>query len=98
MFSYKSKIDIPTFQEKQQKTITKHLYTRLEWQQKKKSKQYSDNKKNAKLIKISTNDIVLAKDIHPKIKLSIFYKPNPYIVTKVYKRSAKIKNDKGEYE
>ena len=49
------------------------------------------------MIKISTNDIALAKDIHPKIKLSIFYEPNPYIVTKVYKQSAKIKNDKGEY-
>ena len=64
---------------------------------KEKSKQYTDNKKNAKLIKISTNDIDLAKGIHPKIKLFIFYEPNPYIVTKVYKRSAKIKNDKGEY-
>ena len=71
--------------------------TRLDGQQKKKLKQYTDNKRNAKLINISKNDIVLAKDIHPTNKLSTFYEPNPYIVTKVYERSAKIKNDKGEY-
>ena len=40
---------------------------------------------------------MLAKDNHPENKLSTFYKPNPYIVAKVYKRSAKIKNGKGEY-
>ena len=89
------KIDIPTFQEKQKKNYHKTL-TRLDGH-KKKSKQYTDNKRNAKLINISRNGIVLAKDIHPKNKLSTFYEPNPYIVTKVYKRSAKIKNDKGEY-
>ena len=49
------------------------------------------------MIKISRNDIILAKDNHPENKLSTFYKPNPYIVAKVYKRSAKIKNGKGEY-
>ena len=49
------------------------------------------------MINISKNDIVLAKVIHPKNKLSTFYEPNPYIVTKVHKRSAKIKNDRGEY-
>ena len=49
------------------------------------------------MIKISRNDIILAKDNHPENKLSTFYKPNPYIVAKVYKWSAKIKNGKGEY-
>ena len=89
------KIDIPTFQEKQKKNYHKTL-TRLDGH-KKKSKQYTDNKRNAKLINISRNYIFLAKDIHPKKKLSNLYELNPYIVTKVYKRSAKIKNDKGEY-
>ena len=95
MFSHQFKSDIPTFQEKQKKNYHKTL-TRLDGH-KKKSKQYTDNKRNAKLINISRNGIVLAKDIHPKNKLSTFYEPNPQIVTKVYKRSAKIKNDKGEY-
>ena len=49
------------------------------------------------MINISSNNFLLAKDIHLKSKLSTFYEPNPYIVTKVYKRRAKIKNDKGEY-
>ena len=40
---------------------------------------------------------MLAKDIHPKNKLSTFYEPNLYIVTKVYKRGTKIKNDKEKY-
>ena len=96
MFSNQFEADILTFQEKQKKNHHKTL-TRLDGQKKKKPKQYTDNKRNAKLINISRNGIVLAKDIHPKNKLSTFYEPNPYIVTKVYKRSAKIKNDKGEY-
>ena len=96
VFSNQFKIDILTFQEKQKKNHHKTL-TRLDGLKKKKSKQYTDNKRNAKLINISRNDIVLAKDIHPKNKLSTFYEPNPYIVTKVYKQSARIKNDKGEY-
>ena len=96
MFSHRFKTDIQALQEKQQKNYHKTL-TRLDGQRKKKSTQYTDNKRNVKLIKISKNDIVLAKDIHPNNKLSTFYKLNPYIVTKVYKRSAKIKNDKGKY-
>ena len=96
MFSYEFKTDIPIFQKKQQKNHHKTL-PRLDGQHKKKSKQYTDNKRNAKLINISKNDIVLAKDIHPKNKLSTFYELNPCIVKKVYKRSAKIKNNRGEY-
>ena len=83
MFSNQFKTDILTFQEKQKKNHHKTL-TRLDGQKKKKSKQYTDNKRNAKLTNISRNDIVLAKDIHPKNKLSTFYERNPYIVTKVY--------------
>ena len=93
MFSYEFKTDIPIFQKKQQKNHHKTL-PRLDGQHKKKSKQYTDNKRNAKLINISKNDIVLAKDIHPKNKLSTFYELNPCIVKK---RSAKIKNNRGEY-
>ena len=77
MFSHKFKTHIPTFHEKQQKNHHKTL-TRLDGQQKKKSKEYTDNKRNAKFINISRNDIALAKDIHPKNELSTFYKPNPY--------------------
>ena len=90
MFSHNFKTDIPKFQEKQKKNHHKAL-TRLDGQKKKKSKQYTDNKRNAKVINISRNNFVLAKDIHLKSKLSNFHEPNPYIVTKVYKRSAKIK-------
>ena len=96
MFSNQFKSDIPTFQEKQKKNYHKTL-TRLDGHKKKKSKQHTDNERNAKLINISRNYIFLAKDIHPKNKLSNLYEPNPYIVTKVFKRSTKIKNDKGEY-
>ena len=84
IFSGKFKSGIPTLQEKQQKNYHKTL-TRLDGQQKKKSKQYTDNRRNDKLVDISKNDIVLAKDIHPKNKLSTFYEPNLYIVTKLYK-------------
>ena len=96
MFSHNFKTDIPKFQEKQKKNHHKAL-TRLDGQKKKKSKQYTDNKRNTKMINISRNNFLLAKDIHLKSKLSTFYEPNPHIVTKVYKRRAKIKNDKGEY-
>ena len=51
MFSHKFETDIPTLKEKQPKNYHKTL-TRLDGQQKKKSKQYTDNKKNAKLINI----------------------------------------------
>ena len=40
-------------------------------------------KKNAQLIYISK--MTLAKDIHPKNKLSTFYESKPYIVTKVWR-------------
>ena len=93
---YKFKTDIPAFLEKQQKSHHKTL-NRLDKQQKEKSKQYTDNKRNGKLIHISKNDIVLAKDIYSKNKVSTYYETNLYIVTKVYKRSARIKNNKGEH-
>ena len=40
---------------------------------------------------------MLAKDIHSKNKVSTYYETNLCIVTKVYKQSARIKNDKGEH-
>ena len=40
---------------------------------------------------------MLAKNIYPKKKLSTLYEPNPYIVTKVYKWSIKIKMNKEEH-
>ena len=49
------------------------------------------------MINISTNDMVVANDIHPKNKLSTFCEPNSYIVTKVYKQGTKPKSDTGEF-
>ena len=96
IFLYKFKTDILAFEENQQKSHRKTL-NELDKQQKEKSKQSTDSKRKCKPIHISKNGIVLAKYIHPKNKVSTYYEPNLYIATKVHKKSARIKSNKGEH-
>ena len=58
---------------------------------------YTDRKRNAKRIRFTVGDQVLAKNVNPTNKLNSFYERDPYTVVETYERSCKIKNHKGRF-